>query len=137
MSLTPVSTLIAEAEKQITAVTVDYIKDILDDDAVQLIDIRDVRELWMLGTIPGAYHAPRGMLEFWVDPDSPYAKPIFQDDKKFILFCGGGLRSALATKALQDMGFSNVAHIEGGFTAWTDAGGAIEERAHNDAGDKR
>ena len=137
MPLTPVSTLVAEAEKHITSLSVDDVKDILDDSAIQLIDIRDVRELWMLGTIPGAYHAPRGMLEFWIDPDSPYAKPIFQSDKKFVLFCGGGLRSALATKALQDMGFSNVAHIEGGFTAWTDADGPIEECARDDAGDKR
>jgi rhodanese-related sulfurtransferase len=89
---------------------------------VQIVDIRDPRELEREGTVPGALLAPRGMLEFWVDPASPYFKPVFADEsKQFILFCGAGWRSALATKTLQDMGMTNVAHIDGGFTAWKKA----------------
>ena len=95
-------------------------------DDVVLIDIRDVRELARDGKVPGAFHAPRGMLEFWIDPESPYAKPIFQGDKKFIFHCAGGLRSALAAKTAQDMGLKPVAHIVGGFGAWKAAGGPVE-----------
>lgn len=98
----------------------------LHDANVQIVDIRDIRELTQ-GTVVGAYHAPRGMLEFWVDPASPYHKPLFADEsKEFILFCGAGWRSALATKALQDMGMTNVAHIEGGYAAWIKAGAPTE-----------
>src|SRR5258708_664760 len=100
----------------------------LGDPDTVIVDIRDVREVWRDGTIPGAIHAPRGMLEFWVDPASPYARKIFQSGKRFVFFCAGGLRSALATKAVQDMGLSPVCHIEGGFTAWREAGGPVEER---------
>jgi len=93
---------------------------------VQIVDIRDLREL-AEGTIVGAFHAPRGMLEFWVDPASPYHKPLFADEsREFILFCGLGWRSALATKALQDMGMRNVAHIAGGWTAWLQNGAPTE-----------
>ncbi|MCX7142330.1 MAG: rhodanese-like domain-containing protein [Proteobacteria bacterium] len=95
-----------------------------NDPDVQLVDIRDVRELWREGGIPGALHAPRGMLEFWVDPDMSYARKEFQSGKRFVFFCAGGLRSALATKAVQDMGLSPVCHIRGGFAAWKEAGGA-------------
>ena len=94
----------------------------LNDPKVQIVDIRDVRELEREGTVPGALLAPRGMLEFWVDPDSPYYKPVFGDEgKEFILFCGAGWRSALATQTLQNMGMTNVAHIDGGFGAWKKA----------------
>jgi rhodanese-related sulfurtransferase len=79
--------------------------------------------------IPGAFHAPRGMLEFWVDPASPYHKPMFGQDKQFVLFCAMGWRSALATQTLQDMGVEKVAHIHGGFTAWKDAGAPVTEKA--------
>lgn len=90
----------------------------LHDATVQIVDIRDIRELTQ-GTVLGAYHAPRGMLEFWVDPASPYHKPLFADEsKEFVLFCGAGWRSALAAKALQDMGMTNVAHIDGGYAEW-------------------
>ncbi len=123
MTITPVSKLVADAEQHIEAWTVDQVKARLTDDAVQLVDIRDVRELWREGTIPGAFHAPRGLLEFWVDPKSPYAKDIFQQHKTFVLFCGSGWRSALAAKALTDMGLENVAHIKGGYTAWSESGG--------------
>ncbi len=93
-----------------------------------LVDIRDIRELQTPdGTPVGSMHAPRGMLEFWVDPASKYHKPIWADEsKEFVLFCGLGWRSALTTKTLQDMGMTNVAHIDGGFKAMQDAGFAME-----------
>ena len=93
---------------------------------VVLVDIRDPRELERDGKVPGAFHCTRGMLEFWIDPDSPYYKPLFGEDKKFVFFCAGGLRSALAAKTAQDMGLKPVAHILGGFKAWKDAGGPTE-----------
>lgn len=111
--------LVDEAMAQVTTYTVEQVRQRLSDPKVQIVDIRDVRELEREGTVPGALLAPRGMLEFWVDPDSPYYKPVFgQEDKEFILFCGAGWRSALATKTLMDMGMRNVAHIDGGFTQW-------------------
>ena len=119
--------LVAEAEKEIDTWTVEEAMARTSDPKVQLVDIRDIRELWRLGTIPGAFHAPRGMLEFWVDPASPYAKAEFQKDKTYVLFCGSGWRSALATKTLQDMGFGPVAHIGGGFSGWTKAGGPVSD----------
>lgn len=95
-------------------------------DKVQIVDIRDVREL-KAGTVTDCMHAPRCMLEFWVDPESPYHKKIWADDsKEFILFCGAGWRSALAAKTLQDMGMTNVAHIDGGYEAWVNAGAPTE-----------
>ena len=103
------------------------------DPGVLFVDLRDVREVWREGTIPGAYHAPRGMLEFWVDPASPYARDTFQQNKRFVFFCASGWRSALSTKTVQDMGLSPVCHIGGGFTAWKAAGGPIEERSQNPA----
>lgn len=114
-------TLVDEATAHITTYTVAQIQARLTagDARLQLVDIRDPRELERDGTAPGCVHAPRGMLEFWVDPASPYFKPVFGDEsKEFVLFCGAGWRSALATKALQDMGMTNVAHIEGGFAEW-------------------
>ncbi len=118
--------LVDEAMAQVRTYTVDEVRARLDDPKVQVVDIRDIREL-NDGTVRGALHAPRGMLEFWVDPESPYHRPVFADEgKEFILFCGLGWRSALATKALQDMGMQNVAHIDGGWTAWRDAGAPTE-----------
>ncbi len=96
------------------------------DPGVQFVDVRDIRELQRDGRIPGAYHAPRGMLEFWVDPESPYHKDVFDQPKKFVFFCAAGWRSALSTKTVRDMGLDNVAHVEGGFTAWKNAGGPVE-----------
>jgi len=122
-----VAQLCAEADAQIETLTPEQAMALRDDPRVQFIDIRDVRELWREGGIPGAYHAPRGMLEFWVDPESPYAKELFQSDKKFVFFCAAGMRSALATKAVQDMGLTPVAHIGGGFGAWREKGGPIEK----------
>jgi rhodanese-related sulfurtransferase len=96
---------------------------------VQFIDIRDVRELERDGVIPGAFHAPRGMLEFWACEESPYHKPVFAQDKQLVLFCAAGWRSALATKTLQDMGLERVAHIDGGFGAWKASGAPVAEKA--------
>jgi rhodanese-related sulfurtransferase len=95
-------------------------------DSVVLVDIRDIRELGRDGRVPGAIHCPRGMLEFWIDPQSPYHKPAFAQDKKFVFFCAGGLRSALAAQTAQRMGLKPVAHIEGGFGAWKKAGGPVD-----------
>jgi rhodanese-related sulfurtransferase len=103
------------AVKTLTTATVAELR--LRDDVV-LVDLRDPRELEREGRIEGAFHCPRGMLEFWIDPESPYAKPIFQEEKQFIFFCAGGWRSALAAKSAQDMGLKPVAHMEGGFGAW-------------------
>ena len=120
--------LCAEAEAEIETWTVEQAMEQYGKDDVVFVDIRDVRELWRDGAIPGAMHSPRGMLEFWVDPDSPYAREDFQSGKRFVFFCAGGLRSALATKAVQDMGLSPVCHIEGGFGAWKKAGGTVESK---------
>ena len=118
--------LIAEAEKHIDAISVNEAEGMLNDDGVVFVDIRDVRELWREGKLPGATHAPRGMLEFWVDPDSPYHRDIFAADKKFVFYCASAWRSALATRTVQQMGMSNVCHVTGGFTAWKEAGKPIE-----------
>ncbi|MEL6266298.1 MAG: rhodanese-like domain-containing protein [Pseudomonadota bacterium] len=93
---------------------------------VVFVDLRDIRELWREGRVPGAYHCPRGMLEFWIDPQSPYAKPVFQEEKRFVFYCAGGQRSALAAKAAQDMGLARVAHVDDGFGGWKAADGPIE-----------
>ena len=103
----------------------DAIQAIKQPDVI-LVDIRDPREIEREGKIPGSFSCTRGMLEFWIDPESPYAKPVFQENKKFIFHCAGGLRSALAAKTAQDMGLKPVAHIEGGFGAWKTAGGPVE-----------
>ncbi len=118
--------LVDEAMAQVTTHSVAEVQARLTDPAVQIVDIRDPRELEREGTVPGALLAPRGMLEFWVDPASPYFKPVFADEsRRFVLFCGAGWRSALATKTLQDMGMTNVAHIDGGFAAWKKAGAPV------------
>ena len=118
--------LIEEAEKNIETVSVDQVAGLFDDETVTIVDIRDIRELQREGKLPGAVHAPRGMLEFWIDPESPYHKPIFQQNKKFIFYCASGWRSALATSVAVRMGLKPVANLDGGFSAWKDAGGSIE-----------
>ncbi len=125
-----VKQLVAEANAEIETVSQDDAKKLLEDDGVVFVDIRDVRELERDGMIPGAFHAPRGMLEFWVDPDSPYYKDVFGTGKKFILYCASAWRSALATKALKEMGLTPIAHLEGGFSAWKKAGLPVGERPH-------
>lgn len=118
--------LVDEAMGQVRTYTPAEVIARLGDARIQVVDIRDVREL-ADGTVVGAFHAPRGMLEFWVDPASPYYKPIFGDEgKEYILFCGAGWRSALTAKALQDMGMTNVAHIDGGYAEWVKQGGPTE-----------
>jgi rhodanese-related sulfurtransferase len=120
-----VKQLVAEAEAEIETLTVEQAKVEARDPKVTLIDLRDVRELERDGVIPGAFHAPRGMLEFWVDPESPYFKPLFGTGNKFVFFCAGGLRSALAAQQVQRMGLEPVAHIAGGFGAWKESGGPV------------
>ena len=113
--------LIAHAMAQIETVPLEKAQDLLDDSDTIFVDIRDIRELEREGMIPNAMHAPRGMLEFWVDPDSPYYKPIFGEGKRLVLYCASAWRSALATETLQRMGVPNVSHLEGGFSAWKKA----------------
>ena len=126
--------LVDEAMAQVKTYSVEDVRARMTDARLQLVDIRDVRELEREGTVPGCINAPRGMLEFWVDPASPYFKPVFGDDsKEFVLFCGAGWRSALAAKALQDMGMTNVAHIDGGFTDWVKQGAPTQTMAQHKA----
>ncbi len=96
------------------------------DGDVVFVDLRDRRELEREGRIPGAFHCPRGMLEFWIDPESPYHKAIFAGDSRFVFYCASGWRSALATRTAKEMGLERVAHVGGGFTAWREAGGDVE-----------
>ncbi len=120
--------LIANAMAQIETVPLDQAETLLDDENTVFVDIRDVRELEREGMIPGAFHAPRGMLEFWVDPKSPYFKPIFGEGKRLVLYCASAWRSSLATETLQKMGVPRVCHLEGGFSAWKKAGLAVAEK---------
>ena len=121
-----VKSMVDEAKAQIKEYTAEQAIERARSGDVLLVDIRDPRELQREGRVPGAFACTRGMVEFWIDPASPYFKPVFAEDKEFIFFCAGGLRSALATKVAQDMGLKPVAHILGGFGAWKKAGGAIE-----------
>ncbi len=119
--------LVDRANAEITTVTVEEAIQAHADGKAVLVDLRDVRELQKTGKAEGAIHAPRGMLEFWVDPESEYYRDVFaQHDKTYLFYCAAAWRSALATKAVQDMGMKNVAHIEGGFTAWEKKGAPIE-----------
>ena len=122
-----VKALVTEASAGIETLTLDEATALHGDADVVFIDLRDVRELWREGKVAGAVHVPRGMLEFWIDPASPYHKPIFAEDKRFVLYCGSGWRSALATKVAQDMGLAPVCHIDGGYTAWKTAGLPVED----------
>ena len=114
------------AEREIETLAVEDAITLFGRDDVVLVDIRDIRELQREGRVPGAFHCPRGMLEFWIDPQSHYHKPQFAQDKRFVFFCAGGLRSALAAQTAQRMGLRPVAHIRGGFGAWKQAGGPVE-----------
>lgn len=121
--------LVKEAQKNIETLKSDEIKKLLENNEITLIDVRDIRELWKEGTIENSKHIPRGMLEFWLDPDSSYynANKI-GDIKKMVLFCAAGFRSALAAKSLVDMGFKNVAHVDGGFDALKNVGMKVIEK---------
>lgn len=118
--------LLEDAEREIRSLTVEDAEALLGRDDVQFVDIRDIRELEREGRIPGAFHATRGMLEFWIDPESPYYKDVFGQDKTFVFYCQSGWRSALATQTVQRMGMDNVCHIQGGYRAWKDSGAATE-----------
>jgi len=121
--------MVADANATIETVPVKEAVTLHGRDDVVLVDLRDPRELEREGRIPGAFHCPRGMLEFWIDPESPYHKPVFAEDKRFVFFCAGGMRSALAAATAKEMGLKPVAHIEGGFGAWREAGGPVEKIA--------
>jgi rhodanese-related sulfurtransferase len=121
-----VKELVEEANAAIRCVSVEEAIALRDEADVVIVDVRDIRERQRDGFIPGSYHAPRGMLEFWVDPASPYFKEIFASGKHFVFHCASGWRSALATRAVQEMGLEPVSHIEGGFGAWRKSGGPIE-----------
>ena len=118
--------LVAAAERLIKVLSPEAAVKLAGRDDTVLVDIRDVRELQREGRVPGAFHCPRGMLEFWIDPASPYHKPVFAQDKMYVFFCAGGLRSALAAQTAQMMGLKPVAHIQGGFGGWKQAGGPVE-----------
>ena len=123
-----VADMVSAAERKIeTLLAADAIR-LHGADDVTFVDLRDIRELDRDGRIPGAFHCPRGMLEFWLDPASKYHRPLFAEDRKFVFFCAGGARSALAAETAQRMGLRPVAHIAGGFGAWRDAGGPVEKR---------
>ena len=119
-------TLLERAEAEIETITPSQAVALLDSEDVQFVDIRDIRELYREGKVPGAYNASRGMLEFWIDPDSPYCKELFGTGKRFVFYCQSGWRSALATQTVQQMGLPRVCHIGGGFRAWVDDGHPVE-----------
>ena len=127
----PVAHMVAEARARITELDTDDLLAGLEDSDLVVVDIRDIRERQRSGFIPGSFHAPRGMVEFWVDPESPYHKPVFAQDNRFVFYCASGWRSALTVATLQDMGFE-AAHLRDGFTAWIERGGPVappEERS--------
>jgi rhodanese-related sulfurtransferase len=119
-------TLLDEANAKIRTLPVVEALALHGREDVVFVDLRDPRELEREGRVPGAVHCPRGMLEFWIDPESPYHKPVFAQDRTYVFFCAAGWRSALSTATAQDMGLKPVAHVEGGFTAWKNAGGPVE-----------
>ena len=127
MARKPLSEMIAEAKAAIEELSVEQLQAEIDAGTCTVIDIRDVRELWDKGAIPGSKAKPRGMLEFWFDPESPYYRGDVSFDERYVLHCAGGQRSALAAKVLQDLGYTNVAHLEVGFNGWAAAGGAVDE----------
>ena len=124
-----VAALVAAAEREIETLSADAAVAMHARADVVFVDLRDIRELDREGRVPGAFHCPRGMLEFWVDPESKYHKSVFAEDKRFVFFCAAGQRSALATATAQRMGLAPVAHIAGGFGAWKAAGGQVEAPA--------
>ncbi|MCY3839176.1 MAG: rhodanese-like domain-containing protein [Gammaproteobacteria bacterium] len=127
MAIKKIFAVVDEVKRHVENLSVAELKAELGAPNLLLADIREIQERVDLGTIPGSKHAPRGMLEFWADPQSPYYRDWFEEDKRIVLFCAGGGRSALAAKALMDMGFENVAHLEPGFTGWQQAGETIED----------
>ncbi len=129
MAIKKIFGIVEEVKAHIENLSIEQLKAEMDDPDALVADIREIQERVDLGTIPGSKHAARGMLEFWADPQSPYYRDWFQQDRRIVLFCAGGGRSALAAKALMDMGFTNVAHLELGFSGWQEAGEEIEDAA--------
>ncbi|MGH1418403.1 MAG: rhodanese-like domain-containing protein [Hyphomicrobiaceae bacterium] len=123
-----VAELVSDARAEIEEIDAEGAIALVGDPNVVIVDIRDVRERQKFGFIPGSFHCPRGMVEFWVDPKSPYYKDIFEKDAKFIFHCASGWRSALTVQTLQNMGFENASHITKGFNSWLEAGGPVEEK---------
>ena len=123
---TSIRALVEAANREIETISVEEALALHGRDDVVFVDIRDIRELNREGRIPGAFHCPRGMLEFWIDPQSTYHKPVFAQEKRFIFLCAGGLRSALAAQTATRMGLKPVAHIKGGYGAWKRAGGPVD-----------
>ena len=121
--------MVAEAKAEIEELSPDEVQAELDAGTAMLVDIRDIRERVEKGAIPGSISAPRGMLEFWFDPESPYHQDRFRFDGRYVFACASGWRSALATKAIQELGFENVAHLESGFTGWVESGHQVEDVA--------
>ena len=121
--------MVDEAKSRIKTVSLEDARARLGKDSVVFVDLRDIRELEREGMIPGAFHCPRGMLEFWIDPDSPYYKDVFAPGKEFVFYCNGAWRSALACDVAQQMGLEPVCEMDGGFKAWKDAGYPVAERA--------
>lgn len=119
--------LVAQAEAEVQTLSPQKLMTLKNNVDTALIDLRDLRELQREGRIPGSTHVPRGMLEFWVDPESPYHKEVFSSGKNFVFYCNKGWRSALGAQTAQQMGLENVSHLEGGLEAWREAGGEIEE----------
>ena len=118
--------LVDAAEREVENLSVEAALKLHGRGAGVFVDLRDIRELNREGRMPGAFHCARGMLEFWIDPQSPYHKPVFAQDKKFVFFCAGGWRSALAAQTAQQMGLKPVAHVRGGFGGWKKAGGPVD-----------
>ena len=124
-----IKTLLDEANTIVDTLSVEQAKTLIDNDDYLFVDLRDIREIQRGGMLPGAFSCPRGMLEFWIDPDSPYHKPAFNQDKTYVFYCASAWRSALAARAAMEMGLRPVMHLEGGFGAWVKQGGPVVERA--------
>lgn len=123
-----VKALLAEANSLVETMPVEEAKQKVLDENYVFVDLRDIRELQRTGMIPGAFSCPRGMLEFWIDPDSPYHKPVFNQDKTYVFYCASAWRSALSARAATEMGLKPVVHLEGGFTEWAKQGGPVVPR---------
>jgi rhodanese-related sulfurtransferase len=123
-----VKDMVAEANKMVDCLTAEEAIGLHGKDDVLFVDLRDVRELQREGLVPGAFHCPRGMLEFWIDPHSPYAREQFRSAKRYVFYCASGWRSALSARTASEMGLEGVSHIVSGFSGWKEAGGAIEQK---------
>ena len=123
-----IKALLAEANSMVDTMSIDEAKEKAQDEGYVFVDLRDIRELQRSGMIPGAFSCPRGMLEFWIDPESPYHKPVFNQDKTYVFYCASAWRSALSGRVAMEMGLSPVLHLEGGFTKWVEEGGPVVPR---------